>query len=38
MDPVWPFFLLISGLGEVVILYWVSDGSCYYVLYRLDFG
>ena len=26
MDPMWSF-LLISGHGEVVVLYWASDGA-----------
>ena len=30
------FFLLISGPDEVIILYWVSDGPCHYVVYKLD--
>ena len=36
MDPMWSF-LFISGPGEVIVLYWASNGPCYYVLYRLDF-
>ena len=32
------FFFLISGPGEVILLYWVSDMPYYYVLYMLDFG
>ena len=31
-------FLLISGPGQVIELYYALDGPCYYVLYRLDFG
>ena len=30
-------FLFIRGPGEVIVLYWVSDGPCYYVLYMLEF-
>ena len=36
MDPMWSF-LLVDGLGEVMIRYLASDGPCYYLLYMLYF-
>ena len=29
-------FLLINGPSAVIVLYWASYGSCYYILYMLD--
>ena len=31
-------FLLINGLGAVIVLYWASDGSCCCIMYRLGIG
>ena len=31
-------FLLINGHDAIIVLYWASDGSCYYILYMLSFG
>ena len=31
-------FLLINGPGAVIVLYWASVGSCYYILCKLGFG